>query len=111
MTNAVIVDAVRTPLGKRNGSLKDWHPVDLAAHTLQALVEHHRSTAASLSLLTTIVDEPTGYGRIVRQPDGTLRGIVEERDLALFENEWALRWPSCITFPISRSWATAKRMR
>jgi acetyl-CoA acetyltransferase family protein len=37
MTNAVIVDAVRTPLGKRNGSLKDWHPVDLAAHTLEAL--------------------------------------------------------------------------
>jgi acetyl-CoA acyltransferase len=37
MQNAVIVDAVRTPLGKRNGSLKDWHPVDLAAHTLQAL--------------------------------------------------------------------------
>jgi len=39
MTNAVIVDAVRTPMGKRNGSLKDWHPVDLAAHTLRALVE------------------------------------------------------------------------
>ena len=38
MPTAVIVDAVRTPLGKRNGSLKDWHPVDLAAHTLQALV-------------------------------------------------------------------------
>jgi acetyl-CoA acetyltransferase family protein len=37
MTSAVIVDAVRTPLGKRNGSLKDWHPVDLAAHTLEAL--------------------------------------------------------------------------
>jgi acetyl-CoA acetyltransferase family protein len=26
-------------MGKRNGSLKDWHPVDLAAHTLRALVE------------------------------------------------------------------------
>jgi acetyl-CoA acetyltransferase family protein len=38
MTTAVIIDAVRTPLGKRNGSLKDWHPVDLAAHTLEALV-------------------------------------------------------------------------
>jgi acetyl-CoA acetyltransferase family protein len=38
MATAVIVDAVRTPLGKRNGSLKDWHPVDLAAHTLEALV-------------------------------------------------------------------------
>jgi acetyl-CoA acetyltransferase family protein len=39
---AVIVDAVRTPLGKRNGKLKDWHPVDLLAHTLQALVERNR---------------------------------------------------------------------
>ena len=39
MTTAVIVDAIRTPLGKRNGKLKDWHPVDLAAETLNALVE------------------------------------------------------------------------
>jgi acetyl-CoA acyltransferase len=39
MPNAVIVDAIRTPLGKRNGRLKDWHPVDLAAETLSALVQ------------------------------------------------------------------------
>jgi len=39
MTTAVIVDAVRTPLGRRNGKLKDWHPVDLAAETLKALQE------------------------------------------------------------------------
>ena len=39
MNNAVIVDAIRTPLGKRNGKLKDWHPVDLVAETLNALVE------------------------------------------------------------------------
>jgi acetyl-CoA acetyltransferase family protein len=39
MREAVIVDAVRTPLGKRNGQLKDWHPVDLLAHTLSALVQ------------------------------------------------------------------------
>jgi acetyl-CoA acyltransferase len=38
MPSAVIVDAVRTPLGRRNGKLKDWHPVDLAAHTLEALI-------------------------------------------------------------------------
>ena len=36
---AVIVDAVRTPVGRRNGKLKDWHPVDLLAQTLIALVE------------------------------------------------------------------------
>jgi len=39
MQNAVIVDTLRTPLGKRNGRLKDWHPVDLAGTALKALVE------------------------------------------------------------------------
>ena len=41
MATAVIVDAVRTPLGRRNGALRDWHPVDLAAHVLRALVERN----------------------------------------------------------------------
>ena len=35
---AVIVDAVRTPVGKRNGSLAKFHAVDLSAHVLNALV-------------------------------------------------------------------------
>ena len=39
---AVIVDAVRTPIGRRNGQLRDWHPVDLAAEVLRALVERNR---------------------------------------------------------------------
>jgi acetyl-CoA acetyltransferase family protein len=39
VTTAVIIDAVRTPLGRRNGQLRDWHPVDLAAETLKALVD------------------------------------------------------------------------
>ena len=39
MTNAVIVDAVRTAGGRRNGRLKDWHAADLAGHVLKALVE------------------------------------------------------------------------
>ena len=38
MTTAVIVDAIRTPLGRRNGKLQNWHPVDLAAETLKALI-------------------------------------------------------------------------
>ena len=41
MTTAVIIDAVRTPLGRRNGKLKDIHPVDLAAHVLRALIERN----------------------------------------------------------------------
>src|SRR5436305_9316087 len=36
---AVFGEAVRTPVGRRDGCLKDWHPVDLLAHALRALVE------------------------------------------------------------------------
>jgi acetyl-CoA acyltransferase len=39
MRDAVIVDAVRTPFGARDGSLSHWHPVDLVAETMVALVD------------------------------------------------------------------------
>ena len=39
MGNAVIVDAVRTAGGKRNGKLSGWHPADLLALTLRELVD------------------------------------------------------------------------
>ncbi|MHB8504274.1 MAG: thiolase family protein [Acidimicrobiales bacterium] len=41
MPTAVIVDAVRTAGGKRNGRLSGWHPADLAAETLKALVQRN----------------------------------------------------------------------
>jgi len=40
-STAVIVDAVRTAGGKRNGRLSGWHPADLAAETLKALVQRN----------------------------------------------------------------------
>src|SRR5206468_11987713 len=41
MPNAVIVDAVRTAGGKRNGKLSGWHPADLAGEVLKALVDRN----------------------------------------------------------------------
>ena len=41
MRTAVIVDAIRTPLARRNGQLRDWHPVDLAAEVLTALADRN----------------------------------------------------------------------
>src|SRR5438477_10593003 len=41
MPTAVIVDAVRTAGGRRNGKLSGWHPADLAAETLKALVQRN----------------------------------------------------------------------
>jgi acetyl-CoA acetyltransferase family protein len=50
MTDAVIIDAVRTPGGKRNGKLRNWHAADLASEPLKALVER-------TDLDSTLVDD------------------------------------------------------
>jgi acetyl-CoA acyltransferase len=42
MKEAVIIDAVRTPMGRREGMLKGWHPVDLLAFTLTGLVQRNQ---------------------------------------------------------------------
>ncbi len=41
MAEAYIIDAVRSPTGKRKGSLQDMHPADLGAHVIRALVERN----------------------------------------------------------------------
>jgi bifunctional UDP-N-acetylglucosamine pyrophosphorylase/glucosamine-1-phosphate N-acetyltransferase len=48
------------------------------AATLESVVHHAR--AGALSLLTIELDDPTGYGRIVRGPDGAVTAIVEHKD-------------------------------
>ncbi|MDQ3953904.1 MAG: thiolase family protein [Actinomycetota bacterium] len=45
---AVIIEAVRTPLGKKNGALKDWHPVDLLAEVLRETVDRSGVNAAAV---------------------------------------------------------------
>ena len=39
MTELVVVDAVRTPVGKRNGALSGVHPAELLGHAQKALIE------------------------------------------------------------------------
>ncbi|MGN6057556.1 MAG: acetyl-CoA C-acetyltransferase, partial [Sphingomicrobium sp.] len=48
MADAFIVDAVRTAGGKREGALKDWHPVSMGAAVLDALVERTGVDAAAI---------------------------------------------------------------
>jgi bifunctional UDP-N-acetylglucosamine pyrophosphorylase/glucosamine-1-phosphate N-acetyltransferase len=51
----------------------------LSSDTLKALVDRHEARAAAATVITASVDEPTGYGRIVRS-GGQIARIVEERD-------------------------------
>lgn len=48
MPTAVLVDAVRTAGGKRNGKLSGWHPADLSAETLNALAERNSLDTAQV---------------------------------------------------------------
>lgn len=52
----------------------------LEGSTLEQLVETHRAHSNAVTVLTATVDDPTGYGRILRDGDGQLIGSVEDRD-------------------------------
>jgi bifunctional UDP-N-acetylglucosamine pyrophosphorylase/glucosamine-1-phosphate N-acetyltransferase len=56
--------------------------------TLEALIESHRSNKASATILTALVEDPTGYGRIIRAPDNKVAKIVEQLDAS--EDELAI---------------------
>lgn len=51
----------------------------IRAESLQSLVEHHRKAQAAVTLLTARLENPTGYGRIVRGAGGSFQ-VVEEAD-------------------------------
>ena len=48
--------------------------------TLTAFVAEHRTVEAAATLMTAVVDDPTGYGRIIRESDGSVARIVEQKD-------------------------------
>jgi bifunctional UDP-N-acetylglucosamine pyrophosphorylase/glucosamine-1-phosphate N-acetyltransferase len=50
------------------------------AETLQDMLTEHAQNKPVLTLMTTMMDDPTNYGRIVRSGQGGLLGIVEEKD-------------------------------
>ncbi len=52
----------------------------LDAATLRTMVEAHRRSGAALTVATFVVQDPTGYGRIVRDPPNHVQRIVEHRD-------------------------------
>ncbi len=52
----------------------------IRAQTLRTLVQRHRQTDAACTLATSVIDDPTGYGRIVRDDTGAFVGIVEQKN-------------------------------
>lgn len=52
----------------------------LQTATLKALIEHHRNSKAIATVLSTEIENPHGYGRIIRNQNGNFKRIVEEKD-------------------------------
>ena len=52
----------------------------IRTETLARMQATHVKSRATLTLMTTILDNPTSYGRIMTGPDGNLLGIVEQKD-------------------------------
>jgi bifunctional UDP-N-acetylglucosamine pyrophosphorylase / glucosamine-1-phosphate N-acetyltransferase len=80
-------DAVRTAAAAWNGG--PFQPTTilvlygdtplLQAGTLKALLSVHQQTESTLTFLTGLAKDPTGYGRVLRNPEGQVECIVEER--------------------------------
>ena len=54
----------------------------LTGEVLTGLLDLHASSGAAVGMLTAAVDDPAGYGRVIRGDDGSVTAIVEERDAA-----------------------------
>lgn len=52
----------------------------ITSETLKKFVEFHNSNNSDLTVMSTIFETPTNYGRIIREQDGSLKCIVEEKD-------------------------------
>jgi len=68
MSHAYIVDAARTPIGRRNGQLSGWHPVDLAAAALDGIVARTGIDPAAIDdvimgNVTQVGEQSTNIGR------------------------------------------------
>ena len=52
----------------------------LTSETIDKFIEEHRKNDNALTVMSAILEDPTNYGRIVRDENGNLKGIVEEKD-------------------------------
>ncbi len=52
----------------------------LTTATLQALLDEHTASGNAVTILTAALDDPTGYGRVLRSADGSVSRVVEQKD-------------------------------
>ena len=82
----------------------------LSVETIERLVEHHRKSRAAATVLTAIVPEPQGYGRVLRQ-GGRVKRIVEDRDATDAEKKISEINTAVYCFAAARLWSALGKVR
>lgn len=79
--------------------------------TIRRLLEHHVRSNAAATMLTACLDDPTGYGRVIRDETGGVTGIVEHRDATPDQREIKEWNPSIYAFKSSALWSALSRIQ
>ncbi len=107
------VQVCREALGDFDGSVLvvagDMPLVQRA--TFASLLESRAQSGDAVTLATTVLDDPTGYGRIVRDDDGQLVAIVEHADCTAEQREICEVNPSYYCFDGKKLFAALERVR
>jgi bifunctional UDP-N-acetylglucosamine pyrophosphorylase / glucosamine-1-phosphate N-acetyltransferase len=82
----------------------------LTVETIERLLNHHKAVSAAATLLTAIVDNPAGYGRVLRQR-GRVARIVEDRDATDDQKKITEIGTSVYCFDARRLWSALGEVR
>jgi bifunctional UDP-N-acetylglucosamine pyrophosphorylase/glucosamine-1-phosphate N-acetyltransferase len=82
----------------------------LTVETIERLLNHHKAASAAATLLTAIVDNPAGYGRVLRQR-GRIARIVEDRDATDDQKKINEIGTSVYCFDARRFWSALAEVR
>jgi len=82
----------------------------LTVETIERLLNHHKAASAAATLLTAIVDNPAGYGRVLRQR-GRVARIVEDRDATDDQKKINEIGTSVYCFDARRLWSALTEVR
>jgi len=79
--------------------------------TLRALIAKHRASSAAATLLTALLADPSGYGRVVRKAGETVAAIVEESQLAPEQREINEINSSMYCFTLAKLWPALAQVK
>ncbi|MFC4075544.1 bifunctional UDP-N-acetylglucosamine diphosphorylase/glucosamine-1-phosphate N-acetyltransferase GlmU [Salinithrix halophila] len=85
------------------------HPL-FTQETLQRITDNHMESGAAATILTAVLPDPTGYGRVIRRPDRSVDRVVEHKDATVEEREVAEVNTGTFCFDNRKLWQALTRV-